>query len=68
MITRKQFLQDIERFMRRTGTSATRLSWDVFGSPSWVAQLRAGADPKLGSVERVYEYMAEVEAELAKAS
>jgi len=59
------FLEDIEAFLRRQGTSATAFGRTAVNDPNFVHDLRSGRMPNLGMVERVNRFMRENDAEKA---
>jgi len=58
MMTHKQFLADVEAFLARTGTSASRFGREAIGDPNFVLDLRSGRVPSLRTAERVMSHMA----------
>lgn len=54
-------LYQIERHLRRTGTSATRFGRDALRDPRFVLDLRCGRNPGAKTEARVRNYLASVE-------
>ena len=50
-------LREVERFLRRNGTPATRFGREAMGDPRFVFDLRNGRDPRPETVERVRAYL-----------
>lgn len=51
-------LGEIERHIRRTGTSETRFGREAIGDPRFVADLRNGREPRARTIDRITRYMA----------
>lgn len=58
MMTHEQFLADVEAFLARTGTSASRFGREAIGDPNFVLDLRSGRVPSLRTAERVMSHIA----------
>lgn len=54
-------LYQIERHLRRTGTSATRFGREALGDPRFVMDLRRGRLPGMKTEARVRNYLAHAE-------
>ncbi|KQX19545.1 MULTISPECIES: hypothetical protein [unclassified Sphingomonas] len=50
-------LSMIERYLRESGTTASRFGREVMGDPGFVATLRRGREPRDGTVRRVQAYI-----------
>ena len=50
-------LTRIQRHLRRTGTTATRLGRDAVGDPRFVFDLRNGREPRDDTVARVHAWL-----------
>lgn len=50
-------LHSVEKFLRRTGTPATRFGRDVVGDPRFVSDLRNGREPRHTTEQRVRAYL-----------
>ncbi len=60
MITeRDKLLNDLAQFQAISGLSDTRIGELALSDPNWVFRFRDGADPKLGTVDRVRKFMRE---------
>lgn len=57
MLTVEAFLSSIERYLTRTGVSASAFGRAAVGDPNFVLDLRRGRAPNLRVVERVNQYM-----------
>jgi hypothetical protein len=57
MMTSDDFRQKVDRFLERTGMSATRFGKEAVGDPNFVFDLRAGRAPTLRMAERVSIFM-----------
>lgn len=53
----EQFVTDVEAFLTRSGMSATNFGREVVNDPNFMTDLRNGRDPKIGMVDRVYEFI-----------
>jgi hypothetical protein len=47
----------IQRYLRETGTSASRFGRDVLGDPNFVGDLKNGREPRRGTVQQVVKYL-----------
>ena len=52
-------LRRIEKYLRASGTAASRFGRDVVGDPGFVRQLRSGREPRPTTVRRVTAYLEE---------
>jgi 2,4-dienoyl-CoA reductase-like NADH-dependent reductase (Old Yellow Enzyme family) len=59
-----QLLKRVERYLQRSGMTATRFGRDSIRDPSFVHQLRQGREPRRGTEERIDAYLACAEAAL----
>jgi len=50
-------LYTVEKFLRRTGTPATRFGRDALGDPRFVSDLRNGREPRETTERRVRAYL-----------
>ena len=50
-------LRDVEKFLRHSGTAATRFGRDVVGDPRFVLDLRNGREPRPLTAARVRAYI-----------
>ena len=50
-------LKEVEKYLRRNGTAATRFGRDVMGDPRFVFDLRNGREPRPRTVERVRHFL-----------
>ena len=50
-------LRDVEKYLRRNGTSPTRFGRDALGDPRFVFDLRNGRERRFETVERVRAYL-----------
>ncbi len=57
MTEREKLLQEIERFVERTGVPESRLGMEAVGNPSFVLRLRKGRRIWLDTAEKVRDYM-----------
>lgn len=55
-------LRRIERYLRRSGTPATRFGRDAVRDPRFVFDLRRGREPRSPTLRRVHAYLDGVEA------
>jgi len=53
----ERFIADVEAFLKRSGMSASRFSWEAVKDPNFVANIRAGRAPSLRLVDRVHEFI-----------
>lgn len=68
MSIRDQLLEEIDRFMRRTGMPKTKLALAAVRDPAWVTRLQNGElDPRIGTVEEIRAFMATYKPEGQKA-
>jgi len=51
-------LSTIERYLRESGTPASRFGRDAMGDPGFVASLRRGREPRDATTRRVAAYLA----------
>jgi hypothetical protein len=56
-------LSSIEKYLRRSGTPATRFGRDAVGDPRFVLDLRNGRTPRAATICRVSAYLARLQAE-----
>lgn len=54
-----EFKQRVEAYLEATGMKPTVFGMRALNSPNFISRLRAGADIKLDTVDRVYRWMAE---------
>ncbi len=54
-----QFKNDIEAYLKNTGTAASTFGREVLNDPGFVYRLRAGGECRPSTIERVREKMAE---------
>ena len=54
----------VERYLRRSGTAATRFGRDAVHDPRFVFDLRCGREPRAPTVQRVAAYLDRQEARL----
>ena len=54
-----RFLQELDAFLKLTGTKAHLLGRQALGDPSFVLRLERGRSPTLGTVDRVGAWMAD---------
>lgn len=66
MSTRKELLRDIEAFLQEFEMAASPFGADAIGDRAFVFMLRAGRDPKGGTVDRVRHFMADYRRQHAK--
>lgn len=57
MSIRDELLRDIERYLDRTGMDHTRLGKLALNDPAFVSRLRAGADVRTRTVERIRNFI-----------
>lgn len=57
MFTSDDFRAEVDRFLTRTGMSASRFGREAVGDPNFVGDLRAGRAPTLRMAQRVGEFM-----------
>ena len=57
MTLAEAFLLEIERFLERSGMSATAFGLAAVNDPNFVGDLRNGRKPNLGVVDRVHEFI-----------
>ncbi len=50
-------LSSIEKYLRRSGTTASRFGREVLGDPGFVEALRRGREPREATVRRVTAYL-----------
>lgn len=50
-------IRKVEKFLRRTGMSATRLGREAMSDPCFVRDLRNGREPKLATERTVEHFM-----------
>lgn len=55
---RDALLHEIDAFLARTGMEPSRLGKDAVNDPAFVHRLRAGADVRTRTVDRIREFMA----------
>lgn len=58
----KQFLEDVERFLRKQGLSATRFGAMAVGDTKFVRSLRKGRIAREKTIREVRDWMARQEA------
>ncbi|MCH9750890.1 MAG: hypothetical protein K0U61_01595 [Alphaproteobacteria bacterium] len=58
MTTRDRLLADIESFLRATGMSHTKFGKLVANDTALITELRAGRDIRLGTADKIRDYMA----------
>lgn len=56
-MTKQQFLDRVETFIRDHGWTATRFGKEATKDPTFVFTLRAGRSPGLDMVQRVMSFM-----------
>ncbi len=56
-MTREQFVQEIERFLTKSGMSARKFSQAAAGDSGWIYRLRAGNNVTMKKVEQVMGYI-----------
>lgn len=59
MSERDKLLNEIEQFQAISGVSDTAFGAEALNDPNWIFRLRRGADPKMGTVDKVRRYMRE---------
>jgi hypothetical protein len=59
MSERDKLLQEIDRFVARTGVPESRLGMEAVGNPSFVTRLRRGKRIWLDTADKVRTYMRE---------
>jgi DNA transposition AAA+ family ATPase len=59
MDTRETLLKAIDDFLSTSGMTQTALGERALNDPAFVTRFRDGADPRLGTVERLRRFMAE---------
>lgn len=59
MFTSDDFRAEVDRFLERTGMSASRFGREALGDPNFVLDLRSGRAPTLRVVERVSRFIRE---------
>ncbi|MHA3791048.1 hypothetical protein [Rhizorhabdus wittichii] len=57
----------IERYLRESGTPASRFGRDAMGDPGFVAMLRRGREPRDDTVRRVQAYIVRAREKMAGA-
>jgi predicted transcriptional regulator len=50
-------LNEVERFLDRTGTTPTSFGTQALRDPNFVWHLRAGREPRFSTVKRVLEFI-----------
>lgn len=55
MMTKEDFMAEVEGFLSRSGVAPTRFGQDAIGDPNLVRNLRDGRSPSLKTVERVLD-------------
>jgi hypothetical protein len=58
-------LAEIEQFLARTETPPTKFGWEAVRDPNFVRSLRAGREPRFGTMQRVNDYIAQAQKESA---
>ena len=66
-MTKQEFLKYIENFLKKTGMSPTVFGLKAVGDGKFVFRLRGGRECREKTQEKVFKFIAEFEAELAKA-
>ena len=61
-------LRRVERYLRASGTAATRFGREAVQDPRFVLDLRNGREPRAGTVARVTAYLDNHEAEMGACS
>lgn len=59
----EKFLDEIEAFLEKHDIPASRFGMTVMGNPTFVFELRKGAQSKLSTVDKCRRYMAEFKSE-----
>jgi hypothetical protein len=57
-----ELLRRIEKYLRKSGISASRFGRDAMSDPAFVHGLRAGREPRSRTVKRVGDYLDRMEA------
>ncbi|HIJ43353.1 MAG: hypothetical protein QF511_07040 [Rhodospirillales bacterium] len=55
----QQFREEVESFLKRTGTKPTEFGRQAIGDPSLVLNLRRGRSPTLATADRILGYIRE---------
>jgi 2,4-dienoyl-CoA reductase-like NADH-dependent reductase (Old Yellow Enzyme family) len=63
-----ELLTGIERFLKRTGMGATGFGRQAVGDPNFVADLRAGREPRRQTTARAMEFILEHEVAKGRAA
>ena len=61
----EQFLSRVEAFLTTSGAKPSEFGRQTVGDPSFVANLRRGRSPTLGTADKVLAYIERLEAESA---
>lgn len=61
-------LRRVERYLRASGTAATRFGREAVSDPRFVLDLRNGREPRAGTVARVTAYLDNQEAGMGACS
>lgn len=52
-------LSTIERYLRKSGVTASRFGREAMGDPGFVEMLRRGREPRDATIRRIAAYLAE---------
>lgn len=56
-MTREMFVQEIERFLEKSGMSARKFSVEAAGDSAFIYRLRAGKNVTIAKIEQVQAYI-----------
>lgn len=60
------FRTEIEDYLQERGLAATAFGNEALGDPNFVFDIREGREPRLSTIERVREFMADHAEEIAQ--
>ena len=56
-MTKKEFLEYCENFIKETGVSATNLGWRATGNPQLIFNMRKGRESREETQQKVFEFV-----------